>query len=149
MATLHRAIMISTIAFDGVFDKGGMPFFLHQVRVSLKGKTEDERITGMLHDLVEDVDGWTCERLLEEGFAPHIVQAVDNLTRRKGETYAEFIERCCLSLLSINVKLYDLEDNMDINRLILVTDQDMNRMKRYHKARQTLLEAKEKWLTIM
>jgi (p)ppGpp synthase/HD superfamily hydrolase len=113
--------MISTEAFDGIFDKSGIPFVLHQVRVALKGKTDDERIVGMLHDLVEDVDGWTFERLLQEGFAPHIVQAIDNLTRRQGETYQEFIERCCSSLLSINVKLYDLEDNMDINRLILIT----------------------------
>ena len=38
------------------------------------------------------------------------------------------------------IKLYDLKDNMDITRLKKITDEDVNRLKKYHKAFKFLQE---------
>ena len=63
MATLGRAIAIAAEAHSGQFDKAGAPYILHPLRVMLSLSTEEERIVGVLHDLVEDCEEWTFERL--------------------------------------------------------------------------------------
>ena len=145
MATLQRALEISVTAHGDTLDKGGFLYVLHPLRLVHNSETEDERIASALHDVCEDVEGWTLDRLREEGFAEHIVQALDNLTRREGETYAEFIERCCTSLLSIRVKLLDIQDNMNITRIMTLEEKDLGRMKRYHRAYLKLKEAEATW----
>ena len=65
MSTLQRAIEIATLAHQGQVDKSGKEYIGHPLRVMEMGKTEDERIVGVLHDVVEDT-GWTFEKLAEE-----------------------------------------------------------------------------------
>ena len=45
------------------------------MRVMAAGKTIDEKIVGVLHDVVEDTD-WTFYALLNEGFPVYIVDAL-------------------------------------------------------------------------
>ena len=97
------------------------------------------RIVALLHDVVEDSD-WTLEALVAEGFPPHIVDAIDCLTSRDGEIYGDFITRVLANPLAARVKVLDIEDNMDMTRLGEVTDKDMERLRKYHAARQRLLE---------
>ena len=47
----------------------------HVMRVMQSGKTIDEKIVGVLHDIVEDTT-WTFDALLAEGFPAHIVDAL-------------------------------------------------------------------------
>ena len=47
---LEKAIQIAIEAHKGQKDKGGFPY----IRVMNAGKTENEKICGILHDLVED-----------------------------------------------------------------------------------------------
>ena len=58
MGTLERAIEIATEAHLGQFDKSGHEYIGHPLRVMEMGVTEEEKIVGILHDLVEDTD-WT------------------------------------------------------------------------------------------
>jgi hypothetical protein len=37
--------------------------------------TEDEKIVGVLHDVVEDCVGWTWERMRDEGFSERVIIA--------------------------------------------------------------------------
>jgi (p)ppGpp synthase/HD superfamily hydrolase len=145
MATLQKALEIAVDAHKNQYDKGGCLYVLHPIRMSLKAETNDEQITAMLHDVVEDCVDWTLDKLQNEGFSDTIINAIDRLTRRSNETYFEFIERCCGSIISIKVKLLDIADNMDITRLPTMEEKDLARMKRYHKARLRLTKALMEW----
>ena len=54
MSTLQRAIEIATLAHQGQLDKSGKDYIGHPLRVMEMGKTENEKIVGVLHDVVED-----------------------------------------------------------------------------------------------
>ena len=76
MATLERAIEIARNAHDGQFDKASMDYINHPLRVMEKGLTENEKIVGVLHDVVEDSD-WTFEILKGEGFSDDVIDALN------------------------------------------------------------------------
>ncbi len=134
MATLERAIEIAKQAHAGQVDKGGNDYISHPLRVMEMGRTEDEKIVGVLHDVVEDSD-WTFEMLEEEGFAPEIIEALRCLTKlSKDEDYEHFMTRVKSNKLAIKVKLCDLVDNLDTSRLVNVTDSDVKRSKKYARA---------------
>ncbi|WP_047099187.1 HD domain-containing protein [Chryseobacterium lactis] len=130
---LEKAISIATQAHAGQTDKSGKPYILHVLRVMMKGKTEDEMICGILHDLVEDTD-WSFEKLKEEGFPETVINALELVTRKNNERYSDFIERIAGNDLAIRVKLNDLEDNMDVRRLNKVLEKDAERLSKYIKA---------------
>ena len=65
MATLERAIEIARVAHAGQVDKAGKDYINHPLRVMEMGKDENEKIVGVLHDVVEDSD-WTFEMLEAE-----------------------------------------------------------------------------------
>lgn len=140
MSTLERAIAIAATAHEGQTDKAGAPYILHPLRVMTRMDDEAARIAAVLHDLVEDT-GWTLERLQAEGFAREVVEAVDHLTRRDGETYMEFCARTATNALARRVKLADLADNLDLSRIAEPSDRHRSLMKRYEKARDLLLAA--------
>ena len=60
---LVKAIQIVVSAHKEQVDKSGQPYILHLIRVMDAGETEQEKICGVLHDLVEDTD-WTFENKL-------------------------------------------------------------------------------------
>lgn len=62
MSTLQRAIEIATLAHQGQVDKSGNDYIGHPLRVMEMGRTEDERIVGVLHDVVENTR-WSFEAL--------------------------------------------------------------------------------------
>lgn len=139
MSTLPRAIEIATEAHKGQFDKAGNEYIGHPLRVMEMGRTEDERIVGVLHDLVEDTD-WTFEMLEAEGFAPEIIAALKCVTKlSENENYDAFIERVRKNPLATAVKINDLTDNMDIRRLPYLSDKDVKRLKKYLKAYKKLI----------
>jgi len=51
---LDRAKAIATSAHEGQVDKAGKPYIEHPIRVMNMSKTMDEKIVGVLHDVVED-----------------------------------------------------------------------------------------------
>ena len=138
MSTLERAIAIAAEAHAGQCDKGGQPYILHPLRVTLGMKTDTTRIVAVLHDVVEDTD-WTFDDLKNEGFADEVVDAVDALTRRAGEDYMEFVRRAKANALAKPVKIADVRDNMDVTRLRNFGERDRSRLARYEKALAILL----------
>lgn len=133
MSTLEKAIAIAAQAHQGQKDKVGAPYILHPLRMMLKMDDEKEMIAAILHDVVEDTD-WTLRDLAKEGFSEEVLEAVDRLTRRAEESYEEFIERIKPNPIARNVKLADLEDNMDIRRFGNMRDRDVERLKKYQAA---------------
>lgn len=136
---LNKAIKIAVDAHDGCKDKADAPYILHPLRVMMKMISEEEMITAVLHDVVEDNKEWSIDRLRSEGFSENILDALDNLTKRANESYEDFIQRTKKSSLSRKVKLADLEDNMDEKRIAHPTEKDIKRLEKYQRA---LLELK-------
>ncbi len=96
-------------------------------------QADAERMAAVLHDVVEDTP-WTLDALRARGFAEDVVDAVDHLTRRDGESYDEFAERAGRHPVARRVKVADLEDNLDLRRTGGVTEKDMERVNRYLRA---------------
>ena len=138
MSTLQRAIEIATEAHKGQFDKSGKDYIGHPLRVMEMGRTEDEKIVGVLHDVIEDTD-WTFEKLAEEGFSQEVLSALRCVTKlSENENYDDFIDRVKKNPLAVVVKINDLTDNMDIRRLPYLSDKDIKRLKKYLKAYKRL-----------
>lgn len=140
MTFLEKAIIIAVEAHQDVKDKCGEPYILHPLRMMVKLTTEDERITAVLHDVVEDTEV-TMEDLKAEGFSQAVLTAVDLLTHDKNKHgYEEFIQRLAPNPIARAVKLKDLEDNMDLRRLPNPTPKDLLRLEKYQKAVAYLME---------
>ena len=138
MSTLERAIEIATEAHRGQLDKAGCDYIEHPLRVMAAGKSLDEKIVGVLHDVVEDTN-WTFEGLAAEGFSTEVIEALRCVTKlSESEPYDKFIARVKRNPLAVAVKLNDLSDNMDIRRLPYLSDKDVKRLKRYLKAYKQL-----------
>lgn len=135
---MERAIEIATEAHRGQLDKAGCDYIEHPLRVMAAGKSLDEKIVGVLHDVVEDTN-WTFEGLAAEGFSAEVIEALRCVTKlSESEPYDKFIARVKRNPLAVAVKLNDLSDNMDIRRLPYLSDKDVKRLKRYLKAYKQL-----------
>lgn len=133
---LNKAIKIAARAHKDQTDRFGVPYVSHVMRVMNYGKTYDEKIVGVLHDVVEDCPEITLEYLLDQGFPNHVVFAIECLTKNPSDqNYIEFIRQTERSPLATSVKLNDLKDNMDLTRFVKpITEKDMKRLNKYLKA---------------
>ena len=140
MSTLERAIEIAKIAHEGQLDKAGKPYIFHPVRVMLRVNNEFEKMAAVLHDLVEDTT-ITLDDLKREGFHPDVLQAIDALTKRPGETRIEAATRAAAHPLARTVKLADNAENMNLSRIPNPTAKDYERLREYEQVRAILLAA--------
>ena len=137
MATVEDAVSIAARAHSGQKDKAGAPYLLHPLRMMLRMDTEAAMMAAVLHDVVEDTE-WTLERLREAGFSDEVLEAVDCLTHREGESYEEFVERVRTNPIARQVKIADLEDNMNVRRMSQIGPRDLERLEKYHRAWRVL-----------
>ena len=136
---LEQAISIASLAHEGQLDKAGEPYILHPLRVMMKLKDNDLRIIAVLHDVIEDC-GLTLDDLLSGYGVPfELARIVDILSRKDNESYDEYIERISKNYKALKVKLADLEDNMDLSRIKNLTQKDYDRVAKYAKAREKLV----------
>lgn len=136
---LSKAIILATNAHEGQVDRQGEPYILHPLRVMLNSKNQKERICAVLHDIVEDTD-ITFDDLRSEGFSEEIIEIVDCLTKRDGEDYFDYIERVLTNKTACQIKISDLNDNMDSSRNLNSSQKDTQRIKKYKKAKEIILE---------
>ena len=137
---LDRAKEIAKVAHEGQVDKAGKPYIEHPMRVMKMGKSREEKIAGVLHDVVEDSE-WTFEMLEKEGIPKDVMDALRCVTKlSEDEDYDHFIARVKTNPLAVRVKLNDLKDNMDITRLEKVTEKDLTRLNKYIRAYRQLKE---------
>jgi (p)ppGpp synthase/HD superfamily hydrolase len=132
-ATLEDAIAIAALAHKGQRDKAGSSYVLHPLRMMMKMKSEKAMMVAVLHDVVEDSKEWTFEGLREKGFSEEVIAALDCVTNRPGEDYGDFIKRVQTNPIACEVKIADLEDNMNIQRINQITPRDLERLEKYHK----------------
>lgn len=135
----EKAMQIAEKVHSSRVDKGGKPYINHPVRVERMCSRQEDRLVALLHDTVEDGD-IASEYLLMVGFPQEVVDAVLSVSRKRGEDYFDFILRCKENPIGRRVKIADLKDNMDITRLNELTEKDIERLKKYHKAYKMLNE---------
>lgn len=134
MATLERAIELAVQYHKGQVDKMGQPYILHPLRVMARCQGAEAQMVAVMHDLLEDTPV-TPEMLLAEGFSQHVVDGLLGVTRRKRESYRDFVLRARENSLARVVKLADLEDNLDLRRLTVpLGTKDHERLERYRDA---------------
>lgn len=114
----RRALQVAQQAHYGQVDKAGFPYILHPILLAEKQTDEMTTIVALLHDVCEDSD-ITFGDLYEYGIPDEAVEAVRVLTHKKGEPYADYIDRVKKNPTARTVKLADLEMNMDPARLDL------------------------------
>ena len=114
----------------GQKDKAGKDYYFHPLRVSTRLDLIEDKIVALLHDTIEDT-GMIPAKLLQLGYSQETVDAILSVTRRNGESYAEFIARANTNQIGRLVKMADLEDNMDICRLPDLTEKDWHRLNKY------------------
>ena len=134
MSTIEKAIEIAVAAHKGQKDKSGANYILHPLRVMERGKTEIEKICGVLHDVVEDSE-WTFEMLEKEGFSNEVIDVLRCVTKEsEEEDYKVFINRIAQNPIAVEVKINDLLDNLDITRFKNLNERDLKRLNKYLKA---------------
>ena len=137
---LERAIEIAVNAHKGVTDKGGNPYIVHPLRVMMSLKSDNEKIVGVLHDVVEDAEDWDFEKLKEEGFSEEVLDGLRSVTKTsEEEDYNEFVQRALTNEIGRAVKIADIRDNLDVTRIGELRQKDMNRLNKYKNALKVLL----------
>ena len=136
---VRLADSIADKAHEGQTDRNGWPYISHPRRVALGArklvsemaaathpdssleelKTEAQ-IVALLHDTVEDTG--VSLAYLARYFSARIVDAIDALTRRPGESYEAYLGRVRVNDLARLVKLADVADNTDPRRLALLPE---------------------------
>jgi (p)ppGpp synthase/HD superfamily hydrolase len=153
MLNLAQAISIAAEAHSSQTDKQGQPYILHCLEV-MRGveKYNDEELStiAVLHDLIEDTEWENIELdgvffLTLNGnhiqISTRVSDALLMLTHIKDVPYTRYINMISTNQDAIRVKMSDLEHNSQIFRLKGVTDKDLARMEKYHKAYIALKEA--------
>lgn len=130
---IHDRILLESIPSDGE-NLHKPPYINHPIRVMKMGKIMEEKIAGVLHDVVEDSE-WTFEILEKEGIPKDVIDALKCVTKlSEDEEYDHFIERVKTNPLAVKVKLIDIRDNLDVTRLDELTEKDLPRLNKYIKA---------------
>lgn len=131
VANLERAIQIATEAHEGQTRFDGSPYIEHPLRVmrivAIQGHSERAQIVGVMHDVVEDNDEWTFDRLRDEGFDDSIMFPLELLTKEpnpeglsetaEAALYDLYIQRLAVNACARAVKKADLFDNLDLTGL--------------------------------
>jgi hypothetical protein len=129
----EKAYEIAKKAHLGQVDKAGEDYIKHPEKVASFVKTDEEKAVAYLHDVIEDTE-LTLEDLSEYGFSKEVIEAVDIITKKRGEDYQSYLNSVKKNKLARAVKLADLRHNSDLTRLIKVTEKDIKRKEKYQKA---------------
>lgn len=157
--TASDASLFAKLVHEGQTDKAGRPYHEHLFRVAGRlydlsegcpfwdHEDQDEALQiAWLHDTVEDtsVAGPDLDR---EGFSNNVLHGVLRLSNLGKVHYEIFIQSIIEygNLATILVKLADVEDNSDLERLALLPAETRERLlKKYEPAKEVLRAAARK-----
>jgi (p)ppGpp synthase/HD superfamily hydrolase len=142
---MQYAIDFALEKHEGQKDKAGRPYFGHVLRVALAvlHLGENYFIAAILHDTVEDCG--VSIQFIAEKWGQVVADAVDSVSRRihpVKETYMNLIERASQNEIGLELKLADLEDNTQPERIAALPPESRDIVKRYDRAKKVLLTVK-------
>lgn len=110
--SLARTIAVTAHAGQTRRD-GHTPYMTHVEAVvsRVAGQGWRAEAAAWLHDTVEDT-GETLASLTAAGVDLEVVELVDRLTRRAGETYHDFLVRIKANPVAVKVKVADILSNL-------------------------------------
>ena len=129
----EKAYEIAKKAHLGQVDKAGEDYIKHPEKVASFVKIDEEKAVAQLHYIIKDTE-LTLEDLSEYGFSKEVIEAVDIITKKRGEDYQSYLNSVKKNKLARAVKLADLRHNSDLTRSTKVTEKDIKRKEKYQKA---------------
>ena len=127
-------------------DKLGAPYYGHLSRVAMaveKANGSDQQVAAAwLHDSIEDA-GISADELLSRGVRPDVVLIIEALTHREGEEPNEYYERVLACPGAALVKLADLHDNLNPDRLTRLDGETRRRLLSKYGSALVALSASE------
>ena len=135
---LHDAMTLARTAHAGQVDKLGVAYIDHPLAVMQRVSGTDAKIVAVLHDVVEDTDV-TLDDLRSLGFSTEIVEAVDAVTKVKGESLDESMARVKANPLALIVKKADISHNADPERQYGLSDESRVRLTEKYETSALLL----------
>ena len=137
----NRALFLVSDLFQDKKDKAGFPYINHLIRVSVKLDTEELRIAGLLHDVLEDTS-ITKDDLRELGFSNRVISIIEGVTNKVWENYNDKIKRIIDNgdMDVIKLKYSDMSDNADKKRLAKLSIITRNRLINKYKDNLELLK---------
>lgn len=138
-----KARQLAERAHAGQVDKAGRPYIEHLTRVALAvaDRTESPGLlqaVAWLHDVLEDTDV-RVQDLHEAGMPAEVVEAVVAITHHPNEPRVDYYARVKANELARLVKLADVADNADPNRLALLDDETRQRLHRKYTIAENFL----------
>ena len=141
---INKTLKIAYDAHHGQLDKSGAPYIYHPAFLAAQMDTEEEIITALLHDVVEDTDV-TLEVLKHEGFPQPVLDALALLTHQD-DSYWRYIERLVISPLAVKIKMADLRHNGETSRNANLPKEEAEKYrKKYSEAIQQLEKRVVEW----
>lgn len=134
-----KALNISFNAHKEQVDKSGMPYVYHPYRIAEQMEDEYSTCVALLHDVIEDTN-ITLGDLEKEGFPQEVLEAIGLMTHDDDTPYFEYIKQIKSNPIATVVKLADLQDNSNFERLDKVEIKDLQRLEKYREAKRMLSE---------
>ena len=135
------ALRLAYKAHLGQVDKCGIPYVFHPVHLAEQMTSEETILAALLHDVIEDTEYDTLEKVLEEVDLPESVcKALLLLTHDESVPYMDYVRALKDDPIARAVKLADLKHNMDLSRIDEVKERDLKRVERYKEALRILEE---------
>jgi len=120
------ALEVAKYAHEGQTRRDGItPYIEHPKAVARRVHTDDEKAVAFLHDIIEDTV-YTKQNLLDAGIKPHIIEAVEILTKTKTKSYEEYLEDVKKNPLAKTIKIADMLSNLN-------DDPTKNQIRKYTK----------------
>ncbi|MCT2586749.1 HD domain-containing protein [Actinophytocola gossypii] len=114
--TMDDAIQFARRAHEGQLDKSGRPYIAHPLRVMGSVRGDHERMTAVLHDVVEDTAA-TLDDLTAAGCPAEVLAAVAAISQAPDEPQARYLDRVLANPIALAVKRADIADNMSSDRM--------------------------------
>jgi (p)ppGpp synthase/HD superfamily hydrolase len=137
---LQKAIALAVLAHRNSEDPPGEPYIVHPMRVMLSVSQADDshqkerlRCTAILHDTLER-GKMAVRKLRAAGMPASVIRAVNLLTHRPTDSYADYVVKLKPDPLARAVKIADLLDNADLRHVTFRPDKakkDARRVTRY------------------
>ncbi len=134
---LQKAIDFATKKLQGVKDYSGKPMIDHALRMMDRVDTEEEKMIAVLHDVVEE-GGCSFHDLKEQGFGQTVLEGVDMMTRRPNMKYFDYIDDISTNAMAAKVKLAELAENKDQDRVNKLSFRTYTLEKRLERVRKML-----------
>lgn len=139
---LEWADLIARTAHEGQVDKSGEPYIGHPRRVAAMVEGHEVKVVALLHDVLEDSPPAAAAyflTLMKLNFSWKVVGAITTLTHLKNEPNVEYWARVKANPLALTVKLADIADNTDFDRMAKLDYETRERLReKYRKALEFL-----------